>query len=274
MMRSFSRVTLFLLITVSTLACQVAGQTTPLDKTKVTVEKSDKPVGEGSGLWKWTPKADYHDSIVEVWTSGGTGTGVLIKVDKDKKVKDGYEGLVLTAWHVIKDDIEDGQIKVTYRNKRRAKGCKVLEYGDGQTDIAILWVWVPEGVEPAKLASQPVERGDRLELVGLGGGTNLLKCVRSFEASASPPTKPRKIFSDVVLLPGDSGGPVFNEKHEVVGIISGGWFWFDGLRTPSGKQIQSTWPARASNIGPIQTMMAKVDGRTSLAQGDTLTTTK
>ncbi|MEL7498199.1 MAG: serine protease [Planctomycetota bacterium] len=250
-----------------------AGTKPPVSSVEIPpiIEKSDTPVGQGSGLWKWTPTAKYHDSIVEVSTSGGTGTGVLIKVDKTKKVKDGFEGLVLTAWHVIQDDIVDGSIKVTYRNKRRAKGCQVMEY-DEATDVAVLWVWVPNDVEPAKLATKPVQRGDCLELVGLGGGTNLLSCVRAFEASASPPTIPEKIFADAPLLPGDSGGPVFNKDHEVVGIISGGWFWWDsGLKTASGGYIQTTWPARASNIGPIHTMMAKINAKKTIAKADSTT---
>lgn len=237
----------------------------PPDAVKVPIGKSDVPVGQGSGLWKWTPKAKYHDSIVEVSTSGGSGTGVLIKIDKEKKVKDGYEGLVLTAWHVIQDDIVDGKIKVTYRNKRRSKGCQVVQYDEGM-DVAVLWVWVPSDVEPAKLATKEVKRGDRLELVGLGGGTNLLSCVRAFEASASPPSSPDKIFADVPLLPGDSGGPVFNHDHEVVGIISGGWFWWDsGLKTEAGAYIRTTWPARASNIGPIHSMLDKINAKQTVA---------
>lgn len=243
----------------------------PLGNLNLVVEKSDVPVGKGSGLWNWTPVAKYHDSIVEVSTSGGSGTGVLIKADKSKRVKDGYEGLVLTAWHVIQDDIVDGKIKVTYRNKRRAKGCQVVQF-DEATDVAILWVWVPGDIEPAKLAQESVQRGDRLELVGLGGGTNLLSCVRAFEASASPPSSPEKIFADVPLLPGDSGGPVFNQNHEVVGIISGGWFWWDsGLKTASGAYIRTTWPARASNIGPIRSMMAKMDAKKVVADAGTKT---
>lgn len=229
-----------------------------------------KPVGTGSGLWEWTPSAKYHNTIVEVSTAHGSGTGVLIKVDKTKKVKDGYEGLVLTAWHVVQDDASGGKIKVTYRNKRRAKGCQVVEHDEAK-DVAVLWVWVPAGVEPAKLATKSIEHGDELELVGLGGGTKLADCVRSFKSQASPPSTIEKIFADVPLLPGDSGGPVFNSKHEVVGIISGGWFWWDsGLKTESGAYIRTTWPARASNVGPLQSMLTKIDsGKKSLAEATT-----
>lgn len=228
-----------------------------------------KPVGQGSGLWKWTPKAAYHQAIVEVTTESGSGTGVLIDVNKEKKVKDGHEGYVLTAWHVIQDQISGGMIKVTYRNQRRARGCKVLSY-DEDKDIAILWVWVPEGYEPAKLATQPVKRGDKLELAGLGGGTDLACCIRAFEAQASPPSSIEKIFADVPLLPGDSGGPVFNSNHEVVGIISGGWFWWDsGLKTADGSYIRTTWPARASNVGPIQEMVANLAPKHRIASAAT-----
>ena len=224
-----------------------------------------EPVGKGSGLWEWTPYEKYHNTIVEVSTEHGSGTGVLIRVDKTKEVKGGYEGLVLTAWHVVQGDADDGKIKVTYRNKRRARGCQVVEHDEAK-DVALLWVWVPKGIEPAELATSSVKRGDQLELVGLGGGTKLADCVRCFRSEASPPSTIEKIFADVPLLPGDSGGPVFNSKHQVVGIISGGWFWWDsGLKTESGAYIRTTWPARASNVGPLQTMLAKVDLNATIA---------
>ena len=232
---------------------------------EVPPKELSEPVGKGSGLWEWTPYEKYHDTIVEVSTEHGSGTGVLIRVDKSKEVKGGYEGLVLTAWHVVQDDAEGGKIKVTYRNKRRARGCQVVEHDDAK-DVALLWVWVPKGVEPAELATASVKRGDKLELVGLGGGTKLADCVRCFRSEASPPSTIEKIFADVPLLPGDSGGPVFNSKHQVVGIISGGWFWWDsGLKTESGAYIRTTWPARASNVGPLQTMLTKLDSNSTIA---------
>ncbi len=245
----------------------------PSQKTQspATEVSPSKPVGTGSGLWKWTPVADYHQAVVEVTTSGGAGTGVLISVDRAKPVKDGFEGYVVTAWHVIQDDIEDGVIKVTYKNGRRAKGCKVVDH-DEDKDVALLWVWAPHEIKPAKLATHAVKRGDRLELAGLGGGTKLKDCIRAFEAQASPPSSEEKIFADVPLLPGDSGGPVFNEKHEVVGIISGGWFWWDsGLKTENGSYIRTTWPARASNVGPIQMMIQKVRSQARMADASSAT---
>ena len=49
-------------------------------------------VGRDSGLWEWTPLAAHHQAIVEISSGEGSGTGVLISVNKDKPVKDGFEG--------------------------------------------------------------------------------------------------------------------------------------------------------------------------------------
>lgn len=216
-------------------------------------------VGDGSGLWEWTPLATHHEAIVEISAGGGSGTGVLISVDKSKPVKSGYEGYCLTAWHVVQDDLESDTVRVRFRNGKGAKGCRVIEC-DEDKDVAIVWTWVPAGVVPAKLAEKPIERGDKLEFAGLGGGSKLEGVIRHFSATASSPSTLEKIFADVPLLPGDSGGPVFNADNEVVGIISGGWFWWNsGVKSETGTHVRTTWPARASNIGPIQNLMAKMN---------------
>ena len=216
-------------------------------------------VGKDSGLWQWTDVAPHHQSIVQITSGGGTGTGVVISINKEKPIKDGYEGYCLTTWHVVQDDNGAGEIKVKYRNGRKAKTCRVVQH-DESKDVALLWIWVPADIEPAKVATESIKGGDVLELAGLGGGSDLKCCVRHFSAVASPPSSGEKIFADVPLLPGDSGGPVFNENHEVVGIISGGWFWYDGgVTLPNGSNINATWPARASNIDPIRVLVADLD---------------
>lgn len=214
-------------------------------------------VGKNSGLWKWTPIAEHHHSIVEIHSAGGVGTGVVIEIDESKPLKGGAEGYVLTAFHVVQDDKGEGMIKVKYRNGKRAKKCRIV-HADEHKDVALLWVWVPDGIPSSPLATDPIESGDQLEFAGLGGGSKLSCCIRHFSATASTPSSLEKIFADVPLLPGDSGGPVFNAEREVVGIISGGWFWFNsGITTPSGSSIRTTWPARASNVGPLQMLISK-----------------
>ncbi len=218
-------------------------------------------VGSETGLWKWTEKLPHHQTIVEVMTPTGNGTGVVIWIDRDKPSHDGHEGYILTAWHVVQNDIKKQKpdIRVGYRTGVRSRNCKVVDY-DEDKDVALIWAWIPGDIPAATMATTPITPGNTLEFAGLGGGSDLKCCIRHFSAIASSPSSLEKIFADVPLLPGDSGGPVFNENHEVVGIISGGWFWFDsGLQTETNsKKIPTTWPARACNVGPIQQLVGKV----------------
>lgn len=221
------------------------------------------PVGKNSNLWNFTNPSDHHESIVQITSGDGVGTGIVIAIDEDKRIKNGHQGYCLTAWHVVENDDGKGDISVIYRNGSKAKDCQVIAH-DEQADLALVWVWVPEDIKPAKIATSKIEGGDGLEFAGLGGGSELSCCLRHFSATASLPSSNQKIFADVALLPGDSGGPVFNDKNELVGVISGGWFWWDGgVRNRSGAAVSATWPARASNLGPIQTLMAEIESNST-----------
>ena len=211
-------------------------------------------VGKESSLWKWTSSGGHHDSIVQVSCGGGIGTGVIVDVARNKPVGSGFEGLCITAYHVVEPDKGKREVEVKYKNGRVSEKALVVEF-DKKRDIALLWVWVPSGIHATAIAAKPAGPGDRLEFSGLGGGSKLDCCLRHFSASASAPTTADEILSDVPLLPGDSGGPVFNERHELVGIISGGWFWWDGgIRTDAGNAIRVTWPGRACNVAAINSI--------------------
>lgn len=225
--------------------------------------------GKDTLLWKWSEDSQHHHAVVQITCNGGTGTGVIIGLDPTSESANGSLGYCLTAWHVVapenrdKGDAKDVEASIVYRSGRKSKNCRVLAH-DEQADVALLHVWVPPEVIPAKLADAPVCGGDTLEFAGLGGGSELSCCLRHFTAVASPPSSLQKIFADATLLAGDSGGPVFNKDKEVVGVISGGWFWYDGgVRSSSGQNVGTTWPARASNLGPIQTIMAGVESTTT-----------
>ena len=223
----------------------------------LSVTVSHAQVGVETSHWNWTPEATYHDSVVEIETESGSGTGVLVHIYKDRPVADGFEGLCLTAQHVVGDEVESGNIKVIYRNGKRAKHCKVVA-SNMSSDVALLLVWVPAKVKPVALAKNAASKGSSLEFCGLGGGTPL-GSLRHFSSTSDSPTNTGKIYAPVPLLPGDSGGPVFDEQGDVVGIISGGWFWFDGgVKSQLGFAVNVTWPARACNLDPINTLLQEV----------------
>ena len=211
--------------------------------------------GIETNLWTWTQPAVHHDAVVKVDTESGSGTGVLVHVFETRPVANGFEGICLTAEHVV-SDTEDTSIKVVYRNGKRAKNCKVISTNKA-FDLALLWVWVPKDIRPVAIANAGTVVGQSLEFCGLGGNSSLSQ-MRHFSSIAESPTSTNQIFASAPLLPGDSGGPVFNVNGEVVGIISGGWFWFDGgVKTQKGKSINVTWPARACHLDPIAELLQK-----------------
>lgn len=240
-MRRIIRVDLLCLIQVFSLlwlAGSVAAQTESAEK----------------GIWNWTQSSDHHSAVVKVKTDAGAGSGVLVHVFRSRPVGNGYEGLVLTANHVVSDA---KTIKVAYQNGKNAKDCTVVSVNE-EVDVAFLRVWVPSSAKEVPLAKTGSRPGDTLEYCGYGGGVYLNQ-LRHFEATSDKPTNSNQIFSPVALMSGDSGGPVFNADHEVVGIISGGWFWFDGVSSKDGIRHNLTWPARASNLKPILKLVAELE---------------
>ena len=216
-------------------------------------------VGIDTTLWEFIPGAEHHVAVVQVNSGNGIGTGVIIRVDMDKPVADGFEGYCLTAYHVVANDNNQRQIRIKYQNGRGAKECKVVAF-DEKNDIAIVWVWVPQGLSPAIVAENSLAAGQPLQISGLGGGSELECCIRHFQAESTFPTNENTIFANVPLLPGDSGGPGFNVNGHVVGIVSGGWFWIDGAVTDrEGREVKTTWPARLSNTKPINDLLADID---------------
>lgn len=216
-------------------------------------------VGQNKNIvrWQWTGDATHHEAVVQVSLDGAHGTGVVVHVDKTRRRKDGFLSHVLTANHVVEADEDHGRIKVRYNDGTIAKKGKILEQ-DKRHDIALIETWAPPETVVVKMATRPATNETYLEFAGLGGGADL-KTLRHFSGRATQPTNDNIVYADATLLPGDSGGPVFNGSGELVGIISGGWFWWDGGATnASGTPILSTWPARASNVNAVSAVMSRI----------------
>lgn len=237
-------------------------------------EIEDEPA-DHSSLWKWSDAKPHHESVVMIRVGQATGTGVVLYVDKDSPQDDGYLGFCATANHVVDFARRNGEeIRVQYSNDKRdiASECSVVRR-DRDLDVAVLWVWIPKNVEPARLATRRAKPGDPVEFVGLGGKSSLDQGLRHFDGKASAPTKGDFIYADQALLPGDSGGPIFDRRGRLLGVISGGWFWWshDKIKTDYDQPLRATWPARGSNLIPLAKLISRLpsdkDGKCTASPG-------
>ncbi|MHB1666705.1 MAG: Do family serine endopeptidase [Thiomonas sp.] len=138
----------------------------------------------------------------------GLGSGFIISSD----------GLILTNAHVVKGA---KSVMVTLTDHRSYK-AKVLGY-DTKTDIAV--VKIPATNLPTIRVGNPanLEPGDWV--LAIGSPYGFYNTVTSGIVSAKSRSLPDDdmvpfIQTDVAVNPGNSGGPLFNTKGEVVGINS------------------------------------------------------
>lgn len=138
----------------------------------------------------------------------GLGSGFIISSD----------GLILTNAHVVKGATS---VRVTLTDHRSYK-AKVLGY-DTKTDIAVLKI--PATNLPTVKLGNPnhLEPGDWV--LAIGSPYGFYNTVTAGIVSAKSRSLPDDsmvpfIQTDVAVNPGNSGGPLFNAKGEVVGINS------------------------------------------------------
>ncbi|GGY75969.1 DegQ family serine endoprotease [Pseudoduganella plicata] len=140
--------------------------------------------------------------------SHGVGSGFIISAD----------GIILTNAHVVRDASEVS-VKLTDRREFRAK---VLG-SDPKTDVAVL------KIDAKNLPVVPLGRSTDLKVgewvLAIGSPFGLESTVTAGVVSAKGRSLPDDsnvpfIQTDVAVNPGNSGGPLFNTKGEVVGINS------------------------------------------------------
>jgi serine protease Do len=152
-----------------------------------------------------------HESVVQVQSWGrGVGAGVVWEED----------GLVLTNHHVVAGGRRGAKVKVVHDD--RAFDAEVVKRGR-DLDLALLHI----KDAPGDLPPAPVGDSDKLRVGGLvyaiGHPWGRLGAVTAGIVSGlgvvrGPGGRAHYIQSDVALAPGNSGGPLFNARGEVVGI--------------------------------------------------------
>ena len=121
-------------------------------------------------------------------------------------------GLVITNAHVVGDD---DVIEIEHDDQSY---LGVVLKRDSKRDVAVLLVG-NQSFKPVKIATAPVRVGDDLFIAGTPNrieNRNLL--TRGVVSKIGPFAGKNVIHTDAAIAPGNSGGPVFNEAGELVGL--------------------------------------------------------
>jgi len=155
-----------------------------------------------------------HPAVVRVMVPEGAGmslgSGALVAVT-DKL------GLVVTNWHVVSD--AKGQIVVVFPDGFRS-GATLIKT-DRDWDLAALAVWRPN-VDPIPLATRPPQPGEPLTIAGYGSGRYRAVTGRCTQYVAPGKKHPFEMVElSAGARQGDSGGPIFNSRGELAGVLFG-----------------------------------------------------
>jgi hypothetical protein len=138
------------------------------------------------------------------------GSGTLVDV------RDQF-GLVVTNWHVVRDAVSAVEVVFPDGFRSHARPLKV----DQDWDLAALVIWRPS-IEPVPLAAQPPRPGDWLTIHGYGQGRYRIATGRCTQYYAPHTNYPLEMVElDVEARQGDSGGPIFNQRGELAGVLFG-----------------------------------------------------
>jgi len=172
---------------------------------------------------QWSPEAfaDFlssgqppHPAVVRIVApeGGGTsiGSGVLVDVNAT-------QGLVLTNWHVIRG--ATSAVLVQFPDGFQSAGTVVR--WDEAWDLAAIVIWKPPAT-PLEVADAPPQPGEPLTIAGFGRGVYREETGECTEY-LSPGTGYPKEFVELkaTARQGDSGGPIFNERRELAGVLFG-----------------------------------------------------
>lgn len=149
----------------------------------------------------------YQKAVVQVTTPNSTGTGFVLKKNE----------LIITNEHIVK-----GHQHVVVEGAMLAKQLASIVYLDPLYDLAFLKIASVADIPLIELsAKEREEEGDAVIAIGNPLGLEnittqgiISKIVEDEENTI------RYIQHDAALNPGNSGGPLINQKGEIIGINS------------------------------------------------------
>ncbi|WP_172992108.1 S1 family peptidase [Lacipirellula parvula] len=197
------------------------------------------PVGSPRSAVDFTSQQP-HPAVARIVVPEGDatsyGSGTLVDV------RDQY-GLVVTNWHVVRDG--NGEVEVIFPDGFRSK-ARPLKV-DADWDLAALVIWRPNAA-PVKLAATAPQAGEQLTICGYGSGNYRAATGRCTQYYAPAENLPQHMVElDVEARQGDSGGPIFNSRGELAGVLFGAG---QGTTLGSfGGRVEHFLASLAPNIG-------------------------
>ncbi|MGH0036500.1 MAG: trypsin-like peptidase domain-containing protein [Myxococcota bacterium] len=163
------------------------------------------------GLFKRFDFDQLRRSTVTVKSGPGHGSGFLLA----------GRHYVLTNWHVVRASPDD--LRVVFGASTGVPAQVVR--GDPDRDVALLKLARPAPVEPLALATAAPQVGDVIYVIGTPLDQSLRQSVTRGIVSANRTMNGLAFLqTDAAISPGNSGGPAFNERGEVIGLAVAGIF--------------------------------------------------
>jgi len=192
------------------------------------------------------------------------GVAIVLGPASEKSPKQGQEitkssgsgfaisenGLIATAYHVIKD----AKVIKVYLSKDSSISAMIL-HSDPINDLAVLKI---ESPTPSFLQIAPmrsVKMGDKVFTIGFPMSSILGQEAKYSDGvvSALSGLKDASSFLQITvpIQPGNSGGPLVNEKGEVVGIITSTAAILPFIRESGTLPQNINWAVKADYLRPL-----------------------
>jgi S1-C subfamily serine protease len=141
-------------------------------------------------------------AVVTVFAGREIGSGSIVRSD----------GLVITNNHVVREVPIGGQVSVRTANGQRYMGQVIgLER---RSDLALIQLRGVNGLPTVQFANRPAQPGEAVFAIGSPYGRPGVMTTGSFTSARGN----GDLQSQVVLYPGNSGGPLLNAQGEVIGV--------------------------------------------------------
>ena len=199
-------------------------------------ETSDPTAGDphSPAIWKFLPYYKTSKSVVQIRSQqlnkktghvgSSAGSGVIIRqptIELHPTNKNFYRGYILTCDHVArKSGLIDGSMFIMFQNKIRVSQDVEVVMNSESHDVSLIRCWIPLEYKGVNISRETLKFRDTVRLCGYGGLPDIAK-PRYFEAEIYR-WSPSLIVVLEDAVPGDSGGGIFNEKGDLVGLISRG----------------------------------------------------